>query len=832
MTLYDLKDKQTCYVRHVGGSESFELRMEEMGFVPGQEITRLYASPLGAPIVYAMLGQQVALRESEARLIKVCATLTEAMQGHQEQQGTEADTFDTVRDQIRQSSPTAPLKGSSVLLSHRPEAVGVGVAPIIRAAACDHSHCAGCSGCAPRRPTPEAEPDELTLALIGNPNCGKTAYFNAASGGHERTGNYAGITVTSVVGRTTVDGQRLRVVDLPGTYSLKAFSPEEAYVAATLASGKVDVIVNILDVNNLERNLLLTLQLQEKGLPIVGVLNIYDEFQQGGSLLDTAELSRRMHMPFVPCVARSGQGVEQSLREAIKLGIAHRTDVRRTTVGAPDGSDAAVEGARASTARSTSADLEPVRLAPPTHRHLDTGRAPSTKHAAAHAHSEIHRLLEGIYTLREGRAARLTTRIDRWLTARWVAFPLFFLILWLIFFATFQVGAYPMEWMQAGVDWLSQHVAETMPHGWLRDMLCDGIIAGVGAVIVFLPNILILYFFISVLEDSGYLARAAFLADPLLRRVGLHGRSFVPMLMGFGCNVPAVMATRTIDSRKSRLITMMVLPFMSCSARLPVFTMLTLAFFPHHAAEVMLVLYVGGIAVGCASAWALSRVYRRGEQSHLVMEMPFYRRPSLDALVRHTWEKGREYLHKMGGIILVASIGVWALGYFPHHTTSPQTGAPMSAAQQQEASYLGQVGHAMEPVLRPLGFDWRMGVSLVAGVGAKELVMSTLSVLDGAGPDPDVSRDRQDPDNHASSAAAEPRADDPTEKAVITSLRHSGMTRGSAAAFLVFILLYFPCVATIAAIRSESGRWRYAWASALYTTLVAYLAALVVYHVV
>ena len=746
MYLSELKNGQTAFISTVDGTPSFRLRLEEMGFVPGQEVTRTYASPLGTPIVFAMLGQKVALRRREAARIGIAPTMEEA---------------------LRESQQTAAPAESG--WQYEPASKS-------RALSCDTTHCKGCPACGhDKQQAAPAAPDELTIALVGNPNCGKTAFFNAASGGHERTGNYAGVTVSSVIGRTTFEGRALCVVDLPGTYSLRAFSPEEAYVANELAKGTTDVIINVLDVNNLERNLLLTLQLRAMGIPMVGVLNMYDEFEQSGSTIDCTALEERLGMPLVPTVASKGRGVDEALRRAISL--------------------AGEKAAAATAAASAVSAIKPQRAV--------AGRR-SEHGTATDAHARIHTLLDGIYSIREGRTHRLTALADRFFARTPLAYVLFFLIMGLIFYATFQLGAYPQDWMESGVAWLSEQASALLPEGWLRDLLIDGVMGGVGSVIVFLPNILILYFFISILEDSGYLSRAALLADPLLRRVGLHGKSFVPMLMGFGCSVPAVMSTRTIESRKSRLITMMTLPFMSCSARLPVYVILCGAFFPHHAALVMLGLYALGILVAFCAAWGLSLCFHRGEQSHFVMEMPPYRMPVAAGILRHTWEKGRQYLRKMGGIILAASIIVWALGYFP------QSDEPLTTAEQQEHSYLGQVGHTIAPVIQPLGFDWRMGVGIAAGVGAKELMASTLGVLYNCPTDEEAGENET------------ARLGD--------TLRASGVTPAAALSYLVFALLYFPCLATIAAIRGESGRWKYAIFTACYTTLVAYVMAFLTYH--
>ncbi len=741
MKLSDLHNGETAYVSYLTGSPAFRRRLEEMGFVSGQEVTRLYAAPLGTPIVFGMRGQKVALRRREAALVVSNGNAGEAVE-----QGR---------------------------LYEENERIVPDILPF-RAEQC-RGNCVGCSSCGSYKPQQKAADVEngskgITIALAGNPNCGKTAFFNAVSGGHERTGNYAGVTVSCVEGYTVFEGTPLRIIDLPGTYSLKAFSPEEAYVANELTKGNVDVIVNVLDATNLERNLLLTLQLKEMGLPIVGALNMYDEFEQGESYLDIAELSERLGIPLVPTVASQGRGIEEVLRQVKKYA--------RT---AQDEESVAVR-------RKASQD----------------GAVKARKSSPAENHATIHRLLNNIYTCNDTQAARLSARIDKWLARSPLSYLLFFALMGLVFYLTFAIGQYPMDWMETGIDVLKNIVSANVGAGWWRDLLTEGILGGVGSVIVFLPNILILYFLISILEDSGYLARAALLADPLLRRVGLHGKSFIPMLMGFGCNVPAVMATRTIESRKSRLITMMTLPFMSCSARLPVYVVFAGAFFPEHAALVMLALYAGGILTGFLGAGLLSHVFRRSEESHFVMEMPPYRCPIWQSVCRHTWEKGRQYLRKMGGIILVASIIVWALGYFPMNDEN------LTSAERQEQSYMGQIGHAISPVIEPLGYDWRMGVGIISGVGAKELMVSTLGVL-----------------YHT------PETDDGemTDASLTAAVRASGTSPAAGLSYLVFALLYFPCLATIAAIKGESGSWSYALFTVVYTTVIAYILAFAVYHI-
>ena len=404
----------------------------------------------------------------------------------------------------------------------------------------------------------------------------------------------------------------------------------------------------------------------------------------------------------------------------------------------------------------------------------------------------------------------MTHALDAIITHKWLGFPLFFLFLYLMFEVTFTIGQYPMDWIDAGVGLLSDWLNNVLPDGPVKAMIVDGAIAGVGAVIIFLPQILILYTFISFMEDSGYMARAAFIMDKIMHKMGIHGKSFIPLIMGFGCNVPAVMATRTIESRRSRLITMLVLPLMSCSARLPIYIMIVGTFFAvKYQSAIMIALYAIGILLAVVMSRVFSRWVVKGEDTPFVMELPPYRFPTVKAITRHTWEKGKQYLKKMGGIILVASIIVWALGYFPHHEELPQQ-------QQQEQSYIGRIGKTIEPIFRPQGFDWKLDVSLIAGVGAKEIVASTMGVL--------YADDEE---------VADENADNKSER--YANLRQKmeadGITPLIAFAYLLFVLIYFPCIATIAAIKGETGSWKWALFAACYTTALAWVVSAVVYQV-
>lgn len=699
MKLSELSIGQRAYIKRVTGDPAFVRRLEEMGFVEDVEIKTETKAPMSDPIEFMVKGSSITLRRSEAEHIEI---------------------------------------------------------------AVERGLCVTCSGCGIHRCHVEAAPPvtdrELMVALIGNPNCGKTTLFNQISGGHEREGNYCGVTVDSKEGHFTFQGVKIRLVDLPGTYSLASFSPEEKYVEQYLSEHRPDVIINVLDATNLQRNLFLTTQLFPLGIPMVAALNMYDELTANGRTLEVDKLSERLGMPCVPTDSRSGKGLQELFE---------------TVCAAPE--------------RAYSFPI-----------------ISCTEHAEAAAHFNfVDRTLEGIYRVQTEKE-RATVRLDRIVTHKFWGYPIFFLILYLMFEVTYSLGDYPMSWMDSGIALLSDWLTQIMPDGVLKDLLIDGVIGGVGGVIVFLPNILILYACISLLEDSGYMARAAYIMDRLMRSFGLHGKSFIPMIMGFGCNVPAVMSTRMIENRKARLVTMLVTPFMSCSARLPIYLVLAGALFPGRAGMVLFALYVTGILIAILSAKVLSIVLPNHDNRPFMMELPNYRLPLLKSVLRHTWERGRQYLHKMSHIILLASIIIWVLGYFPNHN------AYDTVQEQQENSYLGQLGHWVEPVFEPMGANWKMDVGLLAGLGAKEIVVSTLGVL--------YSGEQVD-------------TDDAEQTSQLAAQLANEITPAAALSFMIFCLLYFPCIATLAAIRRESNHWGWALFTALYTTGVAWCIATAVYQI-
>ncbi|MBR7018852.1 MAG: ferrous iron transport protein B [Prevotella sp.] len=795
MKLSELNTGEKGVIVKVAGHGGFRKRIIEMGFIRGKKVEVLLNAPLQDPVKYKIMGYEVSLRHSEAQKIEVVSEkeFLEEHPDHKESLEVKDET-----DDLEKKWHSAALK---------------------------------------RRRT-------INIALVGNPNCGKTSLFNFASGAHERVGNYSGVTVDAKEGVAEYKGYRFNLVDLPGTYSLSAYSPEELYVRKQIVEKTPDIIINVIDSSNLERNLYLTTQLIDMNLQIVGALNMFDELESRGDRLDTNKLGELVGFPMVPTVFKSGRGVDQLFQTIIQvyegkfkqhkvrhLHINHGTYIEQgiTEIQKILKKD---ENLRQQFSTRYLAikllegdkDIERVMEGMPQHQEImkvrDSAAAlikAETKEDSETAimnakYGFIHGALEEV-GYQEGTQKdtyQMTHALDAIITHKWLGFPLFFFFLYLMFEVTFTVGQYPMDWIDAGVGVLSDWLNGLLPDGPVKAMIVDGAIAGVGAVIIFLPQILILYTFISFMEDSGYMARAAFIMDKLMHKMGVHGKSFIPLIMGFGCNVPAVMATRTIESHRSRLITMLVLPLMSCSARLPIYIMIVGTFFAvKYQSAIMILLYVVGILLAVVMSRIFSKWVVKGEDTPFVMELPPYRFPTTKAIIRHTWEKGKQYLKKMGGIILVASIIVWALGYFPHDESLPRQ-------EQQEQSYIGRIGKVIEPVFRPQGFDWKLDVSLIAGVGAKEIVASTMGVL--------YADDEEVADNSIG---------DQSER--YANLRQKmeadGITPLIAFAYLLFVLIYFPCIATIAAIKGETGSWKWALFAACYTTVLAWVVSAVVYQV-
>ena len=803
MKLSELKTGERAVVVKVYGHGSFRKRIVEMGFVKGNKVKVILNAPLKDPIEYEIIGYRISLRRHEAANIEVIG----------ESEAKEMLLMNESRPAIETDESFLEREMTSLAEQRR---------------------------------------KVIKVALVGNPNCGKTSLFNMASGSHEHVGNYSGVTVDAKEGTFEHGGYKFILVDLPGTYSLSAYSPEELYVRRNLIDDMPDVVVNVVDASNLQRNLYLTTQLIDMNLRVIMALNMYDELIAKGDKLDIKQLGYLLGMPVVPTVSRNGDGITALFDTVVQIyensdphiarhiHINHGAELEATI----DRVKALIQSnidlrSRYSTRYLTikylenDEEVEKIVESLPNRDEIIAARFEENKRVHELLNSSVESaLVDAKYAFVQGALAEthepykgkrkrntITDRIDYFVTNRWLAFPIFVFLLYLVFNGTFVIGEYPMRW----IEWLVQNfgafVSSFMAEGWLKDLIVDGIIGGVGSVLVFLPNIMLLYMFISLLEDSGYMARAAFIMDRMMHKIGLHGKSFIPMVMGFGCNVPAVMATRTIESQKSRLITMLIIPLMSCAGRMPVYILIAGAFFPHHAGAVLLGLYALGIILAIIAAKVMSRFFK-DDDLPFVMELPPYRIPTGKSILRHTWEKGKQYLQKMSGIILICSVAMWFLSYFPNHD------AYADHHQQQEHSFIGYVGKTIEPVLEPLGFDWRMGVGIIAGVGAKELVISTLGVMYADEEPIDVP-----------AAGADVQADDPVEDS-----QSSGDTRlqkalvrsvspAAGLAYMVFILLYFPCIATFVAIKRESGQWKWAIFTAVYTIVLAWTAAFITYNI-
>ena len=823
MRLSELTTGEKGVIVKVLGHGGFRKRIVEMGFIKGKTVEVLLNAPLKDPIKYKVLGYEISLRRQEAEMIEVVS-----------------------EEEAKKQA------GETIYHEGLPEDVSVKEEDMKRLAL-------------GKRRT-------INVALVGNPNSGKTSLFNLASGAHEHVGNYSGVTVDAKEGHFDFEGYHFRIVDLPGTYSLSAYTPEEIYVRRHIIDETPDVIINVVDSSNLERNLYLTTQLIDMNVRMVVALNIYDELESSGNTLDYHLLSKLFGVPMLPTVSKKNRGLDTLFHVVINLyeGVdffdkqgnmnpevlkdltewhdsledrknheeEHLEDYvrehkrtervfRHIHINHGPDLEKAIEAVKEEVSKnefirhkySTSflsikllendPDIESfVRTLPNAEEILrirdkmakrvqDTMNEDCESAITDAKYGFISGALKETFTDNHLEQAQTTKVLDSIVTHRIWGYPIFFLFMYLMFEGTFVLGEYPMM----GIEWLVEQIGDlirnNMTDGPLKDMLVDGIVGGVGGVIVFLPNILILYFCISLMEDSGYMARAAFIMDKIMHKMGLHGKSFIPLIMGFGCNVPAIMASRTIENRKSRLITMLINPLMSCSARLPIYLLLVGAFFPNNASLVLLSIYAIGIFLAVLLARLFSKFLVKGDDTPFVMELPPYRMPTAKSIFRHTWEKGAQYLKKMGGIIMVASVIIWFLGYYPNHD------AYETVAEQQENSYIGQLGRAIEPVIEPMGFDWKLGIGLISGVGAKELVVSTLGVLYV-----------DDPDADSVSLA---------ERIPITPL--------VAFCYMLFVLIYFPCIAALAAIKQESGSWKWALFAACYTTVLAWLVSFAVYQI-
>lgn len=777
--LSDIPTGEECVIVKVHGHGSFRHRIVEMGFVKGEKVSVIKNAPLRDPIEYKLMDSHISLRRSEARLIEVVNISSEERENYN---GT--FTEQDIDKVVTERSKT------------------------------------------------------INIALVGNPNSGKTSFFNRATGLRERVGNYSGVTVDAKEGVFHHNGYTINLIDLPGTYSITEYTPEEIYVRKYITEHHPDLVLNVVDASCLERNLFLTTQLIDMNIRVVMALNMYDELTDEGAQLDYGYLGQLLGIPIVPTTASKGIGISEVLDKIIDVYEGQAEEARHVHINYGTEIEEAISKVKAEVApnKNITDELAPRYVAiklleddritkdllvkEPNYDEildvtqkeiqlLERSYKEDTRTIITNAkYGFIRGALQETFKTGDKDKRQLTNAIDTLLTHQWLGFPFLVFFMWLMFQATFSLGSYPMDWIEAGVGSLGSWVAGVMPAGPLNDLLVDGIIAGVGGVIVFLPNILILFFFISLMEDTGYMARAAFIMDRLMHKIGLHGKSFIPLLIGFGCNVPAIMATRTLESRRDRIMTMLITPFMSCSARLPVYILLVSAFFQKNQGLVLLSIYLVGILLAILTSILLKKTLFSKSSVPFVMELPPYRMPTMRNTVVHMWGKAGQYLKKMGTIILFASVLIWALGYFPlkDDATDP--------AVHLENSYIGKLGKGVEPVIEPLGFDWKMGVSIITGLAAKEIVVSSMGIL-----------------YHVDGEV------DEASQGLINNIREQENAAGEkvftplvAYTFMLFILIYFPCMAVIAAIRKEAG-WKWAIFTMFYTTILAWIVSFCVYQI-
>lgn len=821
LLLSDLKEGESGIIAKIKGRGAFRRRIMEMGFVPGKQVIVVKHAPLLDPVEYNIMGYEVSLRKAEAAMIELY----------------NSEHLPLGNEQL--------FYGVKVLES----SLSLNKLPVHR---------------------------KINVALVGNPNSGKTTLFNFASNSRERVANYSGVTVDAKTATFEYNNYHLDLTDLPGTYSITSYSPEELFVRNFILEQVPDLVINVVDASNLERNLYLTTQLIDMDIKVVIALNMYDELQEKGHAFDYEHLARMTGIPIVPTVATKGQGLDALFERVIAVFEDRDPQTRHIHINYGPEIESGISLLQSAIKRKgnehinrsvaprfiaikllegDAAELqrieqcvnanEIVELARHEQKRIESIFNDDAESVITDAkYGFIEGALKETFVASTAQNTNKSREIDRLLTHRFWSYPVFLLVIWAIFQSTFLLGSYPMEWIEMGVSSLGTLLTNNLPDGILRDLLVDAIVGGVGGVIVFLPNILILFFFLSLLETTGYMARVAFIVDKIMHRIGLHGRSFIPLLMGFGCNVPAVMATRTIENRSDRIVTMMIIPFMSCSARYPVYILIISAFFTAWQGTILFGIYLTGILFAVVLAILFKKTLFKTQEMPFVMELPPYRMPTAKSIFRQTWFKGEQYLKKMGSIILIASLIIWALGYFPmgkeidkhidqkvesllslqSTLSEAETAAALSQLElerkllKQENSLIGRLGRWIEPAIQPLGFDWKMGISLLAGSAAKEVVISTMGVLYQTDAD----------ENHIEGLA----------KKLQEQRYESGPKAGQAVftplvalSFMVFILIYFPCVAVFAAIKKESGAWKWPLFTAFYTTILAWLAAFGVYQI-
>ncbi len=776
MLLSELQTGEKGVIVKIKGRGAFRKRIIEMGFIKGKMVEVILNAPLKDPVKYRVMGYEVSLRRSEAHLIEVIT----------EKEAVNLQEDDSQKALTKESGWVNIAKNRS---------------------------------------------KTINVALVGNPNSGKTSLFNIASGAHEHVGNYSGVTVDAKEGIFYHKDYKFKIVDLPGTYSLSAYSPEEIYVRKYITEEHPDIIINVVAASNLERNLYLTTQLIDMDATVVIALNMYDELEKTGAKFDYKNLAKMIGFPIVPTVSKTGKGIDLLFDQVIEVYEGKSAIARHVHINYGETIETVIScikkelrasgniGTEMSTRYIAMKLLENDKEIKSFVKKLPNKNEieQTLEIQSENIKSEFKEEPETVFTdtrygfidgaLKEtfqtGKVDTLkfTRAVDSIVTHKFWGYPIFLFFMWIMFQGTFSLGEYPMMLIEWCVESLSNLLSGAISEGPLKDLLINGIIGGVGGVIVFLPNIILLYLFIAFMEDSGYMARAAFIMDKVMHKIGLHGKSFIPLVMGFGCNVPAIMATRTIESRNNRLLTMLINPLMSCSARLPVYMLFVGIFFSKHGGIILFGLYLTGIILAIIMAKIFKRFLFKEEDLPFVMELPPYRIPTGKSIIRHAWSRASQYLKKMGGIILVASIIIWFLGYFPRSE---------NREMQESNSYIGKIGHFIEPVMKPLGFDWKISVSLVSGMAAKEVVVSTIGVLY----------------NEPEGASLPHRI----ETAVKPDGTHI-FTPLVALSLMVFVLIYFPCIATVTAIKNESGSWKWAVFVILYTTTLAWFMSFLIYQI-
>ncbi len=828
VTLFDLQDGKFAYVVKVRGRGAFRKRIMEMGFTPGRKVKKIKSAPLGDPVEYRLMEYSVSLRNADAKFIEIIS---------------EKEFF------LNQSGHFFPESTSRIASRVK-----------------EKSH-------------------QINIALVGNPNCGKSTIFNHASHTKAKVGNYGGVTIESKVAHFQYKGHNFRFVDLPGTYSISSYSPEELYVRNFIAESLPDIVLNVVDASNIERNLYLTTQLIDMDQKMVVALNMYDEMQKKGHMLNHQYLGKLLGIPFIPTIGTKGKGLDLLFDTVLDTYYDRDPNVRPVNIKYQRQVESAVKNIshyllqfsekellnryspRFLALRLLEKDDEVIhlirkRISNPEKLFelLRKERSIIEKDFADDIESVITDMKYGFIAgaLKETHVPAKETQklksdhLDALLTHKFFGIPFFAFFMWIAFYTTFNLGQYPVSWIENGFTYLANHLHQVMNNGMLKDLLVDGVIGGVGSVLVFLPNIILLYFFISIMEDTGYMARAVFIMDKSMHKIGLHGKSFIPLLMGFGCNVPAIMSARIIENRRDRILTMMINPFMSCSARLPLYILLISAFFLKYQALVLFAIYTFGILVAILSAFIYNKLFPKKQDIPFVMELPPYRMPTLRSSLKNMWNNTKEYLKKITGVILMASVIIWLLSYFPKNPDiqNAYDGAKKSIEryydrilqkdqflsekeysalihQKEESiklveyqkhkfhlehSFIGRAGKFMTPVMEPLGFNWKMTVGLITGVVAKEVIVGTLGILTAT-------------DEGENLALGMKNTLFPKQTKLTNHYQKVAIS------YMVFVLLYVPCIGVLIVLRKETHSMKYPIFMVLYTTAIAWLLSFLVFKI-